>query len=202
MIIFQEIPAETVLQRHVLGDTDKAQPWITQGYPVLRVPAPEEPPRGRDRHPADHWPIEHPARITETYPGLGVGFFHVFHRHAADPIREHMVARTRHRMGQALESQLGKAGQELVLVLAAEQAEDPVSDHVRTFPRGDHKLQTEEILVMQFGQRGDGGGFLRLDHGCFSLRASLWRGATRTTHHRAGLTPCPATRKRAAGGSS
>jgi hypothetical protein len=70
-------------------------------------------------------------------------------------------------MRQACQAQLVEAGQELLLMLAAEQPEHPVAGDLRPLARGHHQLQPQQVLVVQLGLGGDGGkqaghrGFLR-----------------------------------------
>lgn len=86
-----------------------------------------------------------------------------------------MVASRRHRRRQAAEAKLVEAGEELLLVLAAEDAKGPIAGHGGAGAAGKHQNEAGEVGVMEDGD-GPPSGFLGI---CRRRRQGLgeWIGA-------------------------
>ena len=170
----RESSAEAELAGHVLTDADEAQPRVAQRHTVVGVPAAQEAAAHLDRHAADRGAVVHPARVAEPHPGLAVALLHVFDGHAADVVRQHVIAGAGHRMRQAVQPELAEAGQELLFVLAPKQPEHPVAAGLRPGARGHHQLQAQQQLMVQFGLQCDGAGRGVGAHGAHLVTARPW----------------------------
>ncbi|MFN9939669.1 MAG: hypothetical protein ACK56I_09355, partial [bacterium] len=124
-VVLEEVAAQAELAGHVLADAHETQPRVAQRHAVVGVPTLEKATARLDRDAAHGGSVEHPARIAEAHPGLARRLLHVLHRHPADAVGQHVVARAGDRMRQPGEAELVEARQELRLVLPAEEPEHP-----------------------------------------------------------------------------
>ena len=84
-------------------------------------------------------------------PGLAVVLAHEFDLHAADAVGEVVIAGGLDRVGFVAEAQLGDAGQEFLVMLAAEQAQGEFPRIGRPPLQRDAKQQAGEQPVIQQG---------------------------------------------------
>ncbi len=151
MIVFVVITLEPVLAVDALLGADEAEVWIAQRHAVIGVPAPQHRARDLARNAADRGALPDPARRRIADPGLAVGLVHVFDMDAADPVREIMILRRRHRRRQMIDTEFHETWEETFLLLAAKHPEDKFSGIRRAAPRHHGENEPGEISVVEIG---------------------------------------------------
>src|SRR5581483_6732771 len=135
MVVLVIVTFEPVLAVDALLGADEAKPEITERAAVVGVPAAQHRAADLAGHAADRRALPDPARRRIADPGLGVALIHVFDMHAADPVGEIVILRGGDRRRQACEPKLLEPGEEALLLLATEYAEDELRRVSRAAPR-------------------------------------------------------------------
>src|SRR6266853_5683516 len=151
MIVFAVVTLKSVLAVDALLGADKAESGIAKRNAVVGMPSPQHRARHFAGHAADRGAAPDPARRRIADPGLAVGLVHVLDRYAADPVREIMILRRRHRRRQMAEAEFFQAGQETLLLLAAKHPEHEFRGIRCSAPRHHGKNKAGEIAMIKLG---------------------------------------------------
>src|SRR6185503_2878548 len=152
-VMLEVVPLEAGLAIHRLARADEAQPGIAEAHPVVTMPAVQHGGVDADGDGADGRARPDPPRWRIPHPCLPVRLAHVFRLHAAETIRQVVVLRARHRMRQAIEAQLGQAGQELLEMLAPEEPEYELRRHGLAPARDEGEDAAGEERLVEQGHR-------------------------------------------------
>src|SRR5258708_39747425 len=151
MIVFAVVTFKSVLAVATLLGADEAEFGIAERKAVVGGPSAQHRARDFAGHAADRGTLPDPARRRIANPGLAIGLVHVFDRHAADPVREIMILRRRHRRPQVAQAEFFQSRQKALLLLTAKNPEYEFRGVSRPAPHHHGQNEAGEISMIKLG---------------------------------------------------
>jgi hypothetical protein len=161
-VIFIVVAFEAVLPIDRLLRADEAELEVSERSAVVGMPTAQHRAADVARHAADRGSTPNPARRRIAHPRLAIAFVHIFNRNAADPVRQVVILRRRHRRRQPGDAEFFEPGEKPFLLLPAENAKHELGRVARAATAHDGEDQTRKIGVIEVGDAAPGLPFRRL----------------------------------------